>query len=151
MPPNMYGPHDTFNSNKSHVISALISKMHNAKINKEKTVEIWGSGNASREFLYVSDCVDAMIYFMNNICSTNCMPFINIGTNSDIMIKNLAYMIKDIVGFEGALLFDDTKPEGMRQKRMDSSKSFNLGWQAKVNLREGLKKTYDWYVNKGEK
>lgn len=143
MPPNMYGIYDHFNSDKSHVISALISKIHNAKVNEEDAVEIWGSGKARREFLYVGDCVDAMLHFIDRDVD----GFVNIGTSEDISIYDLAESIKEIIGFKGALIFDLSKPDGMMKKLMDSSKSRKYGWCASICLSDGIKKTYEWYKN----
>ncbi len=147
MPPNMYGIHDHFDSEKSHVISALISKMHKAKLDNETEVEIWGTGKARREFLYVEDTIDAIMYFMKNHNAEELMPFVNIGTNEDISIKELAELIKEITGYQGKLNFNTEKPDGMMKKLMDSSKSKILGWEAKTKLKEGLKKTYRWMTN----
>lgn len=146
VPPNIYGPGDHFGVESSHVISALIYKFHKAKANNEKVVEIWGTGNARREFLFVEDAADACLYFMKNYGAKDLPPFINIGTGVDITIKDLAYLIKDIIGFNGDLFFDTTKPDGMPRKLMDVTKCTQLGWEAKINLKEGIKKTYEWYI-----
>ncbi len=143
MPPNLYGYNDHFNSEKSHVISALISKIHNAKINNEPKVTIWGSGNVRREFLFVSDIVDALLFFMNKDVNYS---LINVGSQNDVSIRELAYLIKDVVGYEGELIFDKSKPEGMPRKLLDSSLAKKLGWVSKVSLKDGLIKTYDWFL-----
>ena len=145
MPPNIYGINDHFNSEKSHVISALITKFSNAKKKGLEFVEIWGRGISRREFLFVDDAADAMLYFMKNYSAKEISPFVNIGSREDISIKDLAILIKKIVGYEGELKFDASKPEGMPKKLLDSSKAAALGWHAKTPLEEGLRKTIEWY------
>jgi len=142
MPPNMYGKYDHFKSAKSHVISSLMSKFHDAKLNNEKSVVVWGNGMARREFLYVEDCVEAMIYFMKEKKNYG---LTNIGINADISIKKLAELIKEVVGYEGDIKYDKKKPNGMMKKLLNSKKANDIGWKAKTNLKEGLKKTYDWW------
>ena len=150
MPPNIYGINDHFESEKSHVISALIGKFINAKDKESEFVEIWGTGISRREFLFVEDVADAMVYFMENYSAKEISPFINIGSGEDISIKELAFLIKDLVGYSGELKFDATKPDGMPKKLLDNSKSANFGWRAKTSLIEGLQKTINWYLqNKG--
>lgn len=146
MPPNIYGVNDHFESEKSHVISALITKFNEAKKNKLESVEIWGTGVSRREFLYVNDAADAMVYFMKNYSAKDIGPFVNIGSEEDISIKDLAFLIKDIMGYNGELKFDPSKPDGMPKKLLDSSKAADLGWKAKTGLRDGLKSTIDWYL-----
>lgn len=146
MPPNIYGINDHFESEKSHVISALITKFINAKQNNSEFVEVWGTGISRREFLFVEDVADAMIYFMENFSAREISPFINIGSGEDVSIKELALLIKDIVGYTGELKFDATKPDGMPKKLLDNSKAFNLGWKAKTPLRDGIKETVEWYI-----
>lgn len=146
MPPNMYGANDHFESENSHVISALITNFNDAKENESEFVKIWGTGISRREFLYVDDAADAMIYFMKNYSAKEMGPFVNIGSSEDISIKDLAYLIKDLMKYSGELKFDSSKPDGMQKKLLDSSKAANLGWKAKTNLKEGLKKTIDWYL-----
>jgi GDP-L-fucose synthase len=148
MPPNIYGVNDHFASEKSHVISALITKFDDANKNKSEYAEIWGTGVSRREFLYVDDVADAMFYFMKNYSAKDIGPFVNIGSGEDISIKDLAFLIKDIMGYSGELKFDTSKPDGMPKKLLNSSKAANLGWKAKTNLREGLKKTIEGYINK---
>lgn len=150
MPPNIYGIHDHFASERSHVVSALLTRFHNAKKENLESVEIWGTGVARREFLYVEDCADAMIYFMENLSSEEIGAFVNIGCGEDVSIKELALLIKEIVGYEGELKFDTTKPDGMPKKLLDNSKSEKLGWKSKTSLHEGLEKTYKWYLNQKE-
>jgi GDP-L-fucose synthase len=145
MPPNIYGINDHFNSEKSHVISSLITKFCNAKDERSKSVEIWGTGISRREFLFVDDVADAMVYFMKNYSAQEVGSFVNIGSGRDISIKDLAFLIKDLVGYNGGLEFDPSKPDGMPKKLLDNSKATNLGWKAKTSLEEGLRKTIEWY------
>lgn len=142
MPTNIYGENDNFGSESSHVIPALIGRIHAAKIDKHKEVVIWGSGESRREFLYVDDLADAVLWLMENYKEKQ---FLNIGTGQDISIKELAFMIKDIVGYDGELIFDITKPDGMPRKLLDVSKIETLGWKHKVNFDDGLKRTYKFY------
>lgn len=146
MPPNIYGPGDHFGVESSHVISALIYKFHRAKIDNKNEVAIWGTGNARREFLYVEDAADACLFFMENYEAKDLAPFINVGVGNDISIKELAYMIKEIIEFEGKIFFDIKKPDGMPKKLLDSSQAKKLGWASKVSLKEGIKNTYEWYL-----
>jgi len=155
MPTNLYGPNDNFDLETSHVLPALLRKMHEAKLNNESKVEIWGSGKPRREFLYSEDMADACVFLLENrdfkdtynpndkeIRNTH----INIGTGKDISIKELAYLIKDIVGYKGELYFNDSKPDGTMVKLTDPSKLHSLGWKHKVELEEGIKKIYEWYL-----
>ena len=149
IPPNLYGPHDHFNLKTSHVISALLKKCHHAKINGEKNFIVWGSGEAQREFLYVTDIADACVFFLEkDDANLGCL---NIGTGESIKIKELAALIKNIVGFTGDIIFDQTKPDGMLVKYMNTQKASNVGWKYKVSLEEGLKRTYTWYLKQLEK
>ncbi len=145
IPPNIYGPNDKFNTNYSHVISALISKFYIGKKKNLPFVEVWGTGDAKREFLYVEDAADAILYFMSKYDYNKYMPFINIGSGKDITIRKLASLISDVVGFNGEIKFDTSKPDGMPQKLLDTSNSEKMGWKAKVRLKEGLEKTYRWF------
>ena len=144
MPTNLYGPNDNFDLQNSHVLPALIKKFVDAKENHSPSVVLWGSGKPRREFLYVDDMADACIYLMNNYSGNE---FVNIGTGEDVTILEVAQMIKEIVGFEGQLEFDATKPDGTPRKLLDVSRINSLGWKAKVPLREGMKKAIDWYIN----
>lgn len=144
MPTNLYGINDNFDLNTSHVMPALIRKFHDAKINNEKQVILWGSGKPKREFLYVDDLADACIFLMNNY---NEETHINIGTGEDIEIGELARLIKDIVGFNGDIINDLSKPDGTPRKLLDVSCIHNQGWHHKINLDEGIKKVYVWYAN----
>lgn len=142
MPTNLYGPGDNFNLTNSHVLPALIRKLYEAKLNNLASVTIWGSGNALREFLYIDDMASAAIYLMQNY--TGNIP-VNIGTGQDLSIKDLAYKIKAIVGFDGEINFDHSKPDGTPRKLLDVSVAKNLGWQATVDIDTGIKHTFDWY------
>jgi GDP-L-fucose synthase len=142
MPTNLYGYNDNFDLKTSHVLPALIRKFHEAKENNSEFVEIWGSGSPYREFLHVDDMADASVYLLENYSGND---FVNIGTGKDISIKDLALLIKEIVGFKGYLKFDSSKPDGTPKKRLDVSKLNSLGWAAKISLRDGISKTYLWY------
>ena len=142
VPTNIYGPYDNFDLETSHVIPGLIRNFHQSKINREKEVIIWGSGASRREFLFVDDFADACLFLMNNY---NQSEIINVGYGKDISIKELALMIKEITDFDGELIFDDTKPDGMPYKLLDTTKMNKLGWSAKTDLKEGLIKTYTWF------
>lgn len=144
IPTNVYGPNDNFDPYDSHVIPSLLRKFHKAKINNLSSVEVWGSGNPRREFIYVDDVAEACIFLMNKYDSSE---IINIGVGEDISIKELAYLIKRIVGYRGRIIFDKSKPDGVPQKLLDTSKLNSLGWKPKVSLREGIIKTYEWYIS----
>ena len=142
MPTNLYGPNDNFDLKNSHVLPALIRKMHEAKLNKNDTVEIWGTGKPLREFLYVDDMADACVFLMENYDGEE---HINIGTGEEISIKDLAQLIKKIVDFDGELVFDNSMPDGTPKKLTDVSKLHNLGWKHKVKLNKGIELSYEWY------
>lgn len=143
MPTNLYGPGDNFDLKSSHVLPALLRKMHEAKVAQAPTVEIWGSGRPMREFLYVEDMADACVFLMDNYDEPG--P-INVGTGIDITIRDLALTIQSVVGYEGDLVFDASKPDGTPRKLLDVSRLRNAGWEAKTGLREGIEKSYDWYL-----
>lgn len=143
MPTNLYGPGDNFDLQNSHVLPALIRRFHEGKVNKSKYVEVWGSGRPFREFLYIDDMADACCYLMKNYDDES---IINIGTGEDISIKDLVELIKDIVGYEGGIVFDSSKPDGTPKKVTDITKLNNLGWHRKMTLRSGIEATYDWYL-----
>ena len=143
MPTNLYGPGDNFDLKVSHVLPALIRKFHEAKIRGDQTVEVWGTGAPRREFLYVDDLADASLFLMNNYEGSD---IINVGVGKDQSIRELAEIIGEIIGFQGDLRFDHTKPDGTPLKRLDVSKLTGLGWQAQTSLEEGVKKTYQWYL-----
>ena len=146
MPCNLYGYGDHFEPAKSHVVSALIYKFHKAKQEKAPAVEVWGTGATRRELLFVEDLVDAMLHFMSNVDAKDVGTFVNIGLGQDISIRDLAHAIKDVVGYSGEIVFDATKPDGMPRKLMDVGRAARLGWNAKVGIPEGLRRTYDWYL-----
>jgi GDP-L-fucose synthase len=139
MPTNLYGPNDNYDLNNSHVLPALIRKFHTAKIKNQASVEIWGTGSPLREFLHANDLADACFYLMENY---NEAGLVNIGVGEDISIKDLALLIKKIVGFTGELKFDSTKPDGTPRKLMDVSKLHSFGWKHKINLEEGITNVY---------
>jgi GDP-L-fucose synthase len=143
MPTNLYGPNDNYDLNNSHVLPALIRKFHEAKQNGLKEVVIWGSGKPLREFLHADDLAEACFFLMNEY---NESGFINIGSGSDISIYELAQKIKSVVGFEGQLIFDPSKPDGTPRKLMDVSRLYNLGWKASIDLDTGLKNVYQAYA-----
>ena len=148
MPTNLYGPNDNFDLKNSHVLPALLRKFHEAKINKNSSVTLWGTGNPLREFLHVNDLAKACIHFM---LSYNEKSPVNIGTGKDISIYKLASEIKKIVGFEGELLWDKNKPDGTPRKLLDVTKAKQSGWESSITLLDGIRMTYDWYVqNKGK-
>jgi len=143
MPTNLYGPNDNFHPTYSHVIPGLISKFHNGKINNQETVQIWGDGSPLREFLYVDDLSNAISYIIENDIKNSLM---NVGSSEEVSILGLAETIKDVVGFEGVIAFDKTKPNGNNKKLLDSSLINSFGWRPKIGLNEGLHKTYSWYL-----
>ncbi|NDF16714.1 MAG: GDP-L-fucose synthase [Verrucomicrobia bacterium] len=143
MPTNLYGPQDNYDLNNSHVLPALIRKFHEAKITNKGSVEIWGSGTPMREFLYVDDLADACLHLMKTY---NGSEIVNIGTGVDISIKDLAYLVRDIVGFSGEVHFNLDMPDGTLRKLLDVSKLKGLGWQHSTTLKEGIKKTYHDYI-----
>jgi GDP-L-fucose synthase len=140
MPTNLYGPNDNYDLNNSHVLPALIRKFHTAKKENKTEVEIWGTGSPLREFLHADDLADACFYLMQHY---NEPGLVNIGVGEDISIKDLALLVKKIVGFNGELKFDTTKPDGTPRKLMDVSKLHSFGWKHKINLEEGIAKVYD--------
>lgn len=148
VPNNLYGPNDNFDLNTSHVIPALIRKFHTAKVTGADHVEVWGSGNQRREFLYVDDFADVLLFLMNRYDRRE--P-INVGTGEDISIKELAETIEKIVGYEGNIVFDTTKPDGALRRLLDVSKLNALGWKYKVDLETGLKMTYEAFLKHLEK
>ncbi len=145
MPTNLYGYNDNYHPQNSHVLPALIRKFHEAKQNNLPNVTIWGSGSPMREFLFADDLADACFYLMQNYDEAN---LINIGTGEDLTIKDLALMIKEIIGFEGDLVFDSSKPDGTPRKLMDVSKLHSKGWKHKVNLKDGIKMAYQDFLSK---
>lgn len=145
MPTNLYGPNDNYDLNNSHVLPALIRKFHTAKAKNEKTVEVWGTGSPLREFLHADDLADACFYLMQHY---NEAGLVNIGVGEDITIKDLALLVKKIVGFEGELKFDTSKPDGTPRKLMDVGKLHSFGWKHRINLEEGITAVYNEVKNK---
>lgn len=142
VPATTYGPGSNFNPEEAHVISALITKFHEAKKKGDAEVVLWGTGRPLREFLYLDDFAQACIFLMKNY---DCLDLINIGSSSEVSIKELAEKVEDIVGYEGSIKFDESKPDGAMRKILDSNKINQLGWRASVGFEEGLEKTYAWY------
>ncbi|MBS4032826.1 MAG: GDP-L-fucose synthase [Ignavibacterium sp.] len=150
MPTNMYGPNDNFDLETSHVLPALIRKFHDAKTINAPTVTLWGSGKPMREFMYVEDLADAMIFMLENINASdlyeNGISQLNIGTGKDLTISELASIISDTVGYNGEIVYDSAKPDGTPRKLMDVSRINSLGWQYRTELKDGIDKTYNWYL-----
>lgn len=142
MPTNLYGPNDNFDLNNSHVMPALIRKFHEAKINILPQVEVWGTGKPLREFLYVDDMADACVFLMENY---NGEGHVNIGTGEEVSIGNLARLVKDVVGYEGELVFNIDKPDGTPRKLTDVGKLHRLGWIHRVDLSNGVRMAYEWF------
>lgn len=140
MPTNLYGPNDNYDLDNSHVLPALIRKFHTAKKEGTPFVEIWGTGTPKREFLHVDDLADACFYLLQNYSG---LELVNVGFGDDLSIKELAEMVKEVVGYEGELKFDTSKPDGTPRKLMDVSKLEKIGWKAKIGLREGIAKVYE--------
>lgn len=147
MPTNLYGINDNFDLEKSHVMPALIRKFHEAKMAKQSSVEIWGSGKPLREFLHVDDCADACTFLLEHYAEPE---IVNIGVGSDLSILDLCGLIKKTVGFAGELVFDASKPDGTPRKLVDVSKINKLGWKASISLEEGISNTYQWFLQQLE-
>jgi len=153
MPTNLYGENDNFHPQNSHVIPAMLRRFHNAKMNDDKAVTVWGSGKPMREFLHVDDMASASIHIMNlatekyNAATQARLSHINIGTGVDCTIAELAQAVKVVVGFKGELRFDDSKPDGALRKLLDVSRLHKLGWQAQIDLESGLARTYKWFLD----
>ncbi|HMJ05888.1 MAG TPA: GDP-L-fucose synthase [Chthoniobacterales bacterium] len=143
MPTNLYGPHDNFDLATSHVLPALLRKAHEAKVTRERELVVWGTGRACREFLHVDDMADACVFLLENYDRPE---IVNVGFGEDVSIRELAELICDEVGFTGELTFDASKPDGTPRKLLDSSKLRTLGWQPKIPLREGIARTYAWFL-----
>ena len=143
MPTNLYGPNDNFDISSSHVIPALLRKCHEAHHSKSDTFEVWGTGAAKREFLHVADCARGIIYLHKHYSGDQ---HINIGTGKDISIKELCYLICKIVGYNGDIIFDKSKPDGTLRKLLDTTKINKFGWHPEISLEDGLKQTYKWYI-----
>ena len=148
MPTNLYGPNDNFDLHSSHVLPALIRKTHEAKERGESTLVVWGTGAPRREFLHVDDLAYACLFLLERYESPE---IINIGCGEDVTIRELAETVCDVVGFEGNLAFDTTKPDGTPRKLLDVSILFDMGWRPTINLREGIRDAYDWFIKSKER
>lgn len=154
MPTNLYGPNDNFDLETSHVLPALIRKFHEAKLNGSATVTVWGTGTPKREFLHVDDLANACLYLMilpdehyqTLLAGDQAPALINVGSGAEVSIRDLALMVKEVVGFTGGLEFDRTKPDGTPRKLCDVSRLHNIGWSHRIALKDGLKDTYRWYL-----
>ena len=155
MPTNLYGFYDNFDLNTSHVLPALIKKFHDAKCNKKQKnknsiVKIWGTGNPKREFLFVDDLANTVLFCLENVNAKELynsgISHLNIGTGKDISIKDLSLLIKDIIGYKGNILFDKDKPDGTPRKLLDVQRINKLGWRHQTSLEDGIKRTYNWYL-----
>ncbi|KAM1349196.1 hypothetical protein PS2_003314 [Malus domestica] len=143
MPTNLYGPHDNFHPENSHVLPALMRRFHEAKVKGAEEVVVWGTGSPLREFLHVDDLADGVVFMMDSYSG---LEHVNVGSGKEVTIKELAELVKEVVGFEGRLVWDSTKPDGTPRKLMDSSKLAGLGWAPKISLKDGLVDTYSWYL-----
>lgn len=152
MPTNLYGPNDNFNLETSHVLPALLRKFHEAKVEEKDSVTIWGTGKPLREFMYVEDLADAIVFMMENINAKdlyeNGITHLNAGTGKDISISDLAKLIAEITEFKGKIVYDSSKPDGTPRKLMDVTRLNNLGWKYKTELQDGITKTYNWFLEK---
>lgn len=146
MPTNLYGPHDHFDLRSSHVLPALMRKIHEAKLKGESVVTIWGSGEPLREFLFNEDLAEACVYLMEKFNAVDLKGIVNLGTGQDIHIRDLAVLLAKVIGFRGQFDFDSSKPDGTPRKVLNVSKINNLGWVAKTSLLSGVQKTYDWFL-----
>lgn len=142
MPTNLYGPGDNFNLENAHVMPAMIRKFHEAKEKGEGMIQLWGSGTPMREFLYIDDLAEALVFLMNEYDDSK---IINVGVGEDCTIMELANIIKEIVGFKGEIIWDGSKPDGTPRKLLDVSKINNLGWKSTTKLKDGIKQTYEWF------
>ncbi|TQD23862.1 GDP-L-fucose synthase [Methanolobus vulcani] len=147
MPTNLYGPNDNFDLENSHVMPALIRKFHEAKVENKPEIVVWGSGKPKREFLHVDDMADACVHMMENYDYMDIGEFVNIGFGKDITIQELAELIAEIVGYEGNIVYDTSKPDGTPQKLLDVNRLDRLGWKAKITLRYGIEQAYEWYIS----
>jgi len=148
MPTNLYGPGDNFHPENSHVLPALIRRFYEAKLSGASSIAIWGTGTPKREFLYVDDLADALVFLMQNYSEPE---HINVGCGSDLTILALARLVANVAGYSGRIETDSSKPDGTPQKMLDVSRINNLGWHARTDLREGIEKAYAWFVEQGEK
>lgn len=145
MPTNLYGIGDNFDLNSSHVLPALIRKIHEAKLNKKNAVSVWGTGTPRREFLYVDDLADACVFLMENYSAEQ---HVNVGTGEDLSISELVELLCRIIGYEGEIIKDQSKPDGTPRKLLDVTKLHQLGWKQSVGLEEGIRRVYEWYCRK---
>ncbi len=143
MPSNLYGPHDNFDLETSHVLPALIRKFHDARMNNDPSVTVWGTGKPRREFLHVDDLADACVFLMHQY---DRKEFLNVGTGKDISIAELAELIKQIVGYKGRIVYDHSKPDGTPRKLLDVSRLHSLGWHPRIGLESGLEMTLEWFL-----
>ncbi len=148
IPAASYGPNDCYDQQKNHVIPALITKFHEGKIKNRKNIKIWGTGNVKREFIHVDDMADGIMHIIKNYKGREA---INLGTGEEISIKNLALLIQKVVGYEGDVVFDNTKPDGIKRKILDNSKIKKLKWKPKISLKEGIELSYKEFIKKTEK
>ena len=144
MPTNLYGPGDNFDLQNSHVLPALIRKFHEAKVAGDPVVTVWGTGTPRREFCHVDDCADACLFLMEHYDGAD---FVNIGVGDDLSIAELAELVKRVVGYEGGIAFDSSRPDGTPRKLVDVSRLNALGWQARIGLEDGMRETYRWYLD----
>jgi len=144
MPTNLYGINDNFDLHSSHVLPALLRKFHEARVSGGEEVVVWGTGSPLREFLHVDDLAQAVVFAMENALDES---LYNVGSGDEVSIKQLAELIAEITGFEGTLTFDTSKPDGTPRKLMDSGKMNRAGWSARISLREGIERTYKWWLN----
>ncbi len=149
MPTNLFGPNDNFDLETSHALPALLRKFHEAHVNKQEAVSVWGTGRPRREFLHVDDLAEACLFLMqqeDKAIAYQDRPLLNIGTGEDVTIKELAELIKEIVGFQGTIVFDTAKPDGTPRKLLDISRISHLGWRPRIPLKQGIRQTYEWYL-----
>ncbi len=155
MPTNLYGPYDNYHPENSHVLPALIRKFHLAKKDKDEFVEVWGTGKPMREFLYVEDLANACFYLMNNINAEDIynknITHINIGTGEDLSIADVSEIVKEVVGFEGMIKYDTSKPDGTPRKLLDVNRLHQLGWKHSISLKDGIEKAYHWFLKNIDK
>jgi GDP-L-fucose synthase len=147
MPTNLYGPYDNFDLQNSHVLPALLRKVHEAKLAGAAEVTVWGTGTPRREFLHVDDLADGCLFLLQNYEGSD---FVNLGCGEDVTIRELAELVCETVGFEGELVFDTSKPDGTPRKLLDMEKMFSLGWRPKITLRDGVRQTYNWFLENQE-
>lgn len=152
MPTNLYGPNDNFNLETSHVLPALIRKFHEAKVENKNSVTLWGTGKPLREFMYVEDLANAIVFMMEKINARdlyeNGITHLNVGSGKDLSISDLAHIISDVVGYTGKIGYDSSKPDGTPRKLMDVTRLNNLGWKYKTELKDGIERTYEWFLEK---